>query len=466
MKWSKYQKALFKDVAEGSGHTVVEAVAGSGKTTSLLESLNHIPDGKTWLLVAFNKKIASELKDRAPGSCFGDVRTLHSLGLKTIYSRFPKVRVDNDKMRHVLDKVVGRNKKLWDLKAQISKTVTLCKGYLVDGSEFIDHIMDNHDIDTCEIDRDRFIDYVQKAMDASRKETTAVDFNDMIWFCYVYNLSVEKYDRVFIDEAQDLNNGQVALALKACKKTGRILALGDRKQCLYAFAGASLYSMDNIKKKLRAKELPLSITYRCPKLVVEEAQRFAPQIEAAPGAPDGIVKKITRAKMIKQAKPGCFILSRANAPLIGLALGFIRNSIPAIIQGRDIGQNLLTLIRKSRRRSLDSFLTWLDNWEKKETARLRKKKMNPATIHDKAACMRALADACYDLNDVKNKIKILFEDTDEHGKIVLSTVHKAKGLERNIVYMLMPTFKTHTQEERNIFYVAQTRAAAELYYVG
>lgn len=466
MKWSKYQKALFKDVANGRGHTVVEAVAGSGKTTSLLESLNHIPDGKTWLLVAFNKRIAVELKTRAPDSYFGDIRTLHSLGLKTIFSRFPKIRVDNDKMKHILNRLVGKDKKLWDLKAQINKTVTLCKGYLVDGSEFIDHIMDNHEIDTCEIDRDQFINYVQKAMDASRNETRSVDFNDMIWFCYVYDLTVQKYDRVFIDECQDLNNGQIALALKACKQGGRILALGDRKQCLYAFAGASLYSMDNIKKKLKAKELPLSITYRCPKAVVKEAQRFSPQIEAAPGAPEGIVKTITRAKMIKQAKPGCFILSRANAPLIGLALGFIRNSIPAVIQGRDIGQNLLTLIRKSRRRSLDSFMTWLDNWEKKEAARLRKKKMNPSVIQDKAACMRALADACHDLNDVKNKIKILFEDTDEHGKIVLSTVHKAKGLERDIVYMLMPTFKTHAQEERNIFYVAQTRAAAELYYVG
>ena len=465
MKWSKYQKALFDDVANGKRHTIVEAVAGSGKTTSLLESLNFIPDQKTWLLVAFNKRIASELKNRAPDSYFGDIRTLHSLGLKTIYSRFPHIRVDNNKMRRILDKIVGKNKKLWDLKSQINKTITLCKGYLVDGDEFIDHIMDNHDIDIGEIDRDQFIHYVQKSMEASRKETKSVDFNDMIWFPYVYNLTVQKYDRVFVDECQDLNNGQIALALKACKKNGRIMAFGDRSQAIYGFAGASLYSMDNIKTKLKAKELPLSITYRCPQAVVHEAQRFASQIEAAPKALKGIVQTISHTQMIKQAKSGCFILSRTNAPLIGLALGFIRNSIPAIIQGRDIGQNLLALIKKSRRKTISSFLNWLDSWEKKEVTRLLKKNANPLSIQDKAACLRALTDACNNITEMKNKITILFEDTDDNEKIVLSTVHKAKGLERNIVYMLATTFRFSTQEERNINYVAITRSASELYYV-
>ena len=465
MKWSRYQTAIFKDVAEGNGHTVVEAVAGSGKTSTLLESLNHIPDECSWLLAAFNKRIADELRRRAPDSYYGDIRTLHSLGLRAIGRKLTNVKVENNKNRILLDKIVGKDKRLWDLKAAISKCVSLCKGYLIDGEEFIDYVMDNHSIDTCGIDRDQFINYVQETLKAARDETRYVDFDDMIWFPYVYNIPVQKYDRVMIDEAQDLNNAQIKLSLKACKKTGRIMALGDRAQCIYGFRGASLSAMDNIIKKLDAKQLPLSITYRCPLSVVAEAQKLVPTIQARPNAPEGIVKDITRRQMLSQAKPGCFILSRANAPLIGLALGFIRKSIPAVIQGRDIGENLLNLIKKSRRKSLDSFMSWLDNWETKEVARLLKKRGNTDLVTDKAACMRALASACHDLQEVKEKIRILFEDTDEHGKIVLSTVHKAKGLERDVVYMLMPTFKLHTQEERNIRYVAITRSASELYYV-
>lgn len=36
-EWSDYQKAIFKDIGKGSGHTVVIARAGSGKTSVIVE---------------------------------------------------------------------------------------------------------------------------------------------------------------------------------------------------------------------------------------------------------------------------------------------------------------------------------------------------------------------------------------------------------------------------------------------
>ena len=464
MKWSKYQKNIFKNVAEGSGNLVVNALAGSGKTSVIIESLNHLPIDKSWLLVAFNKRIAEELNARAPNGR-GDARTLHSLGLRSIYRAIRNPRIEQDKNRILLDKIVGRNKKLWNLKFQISKAVDLCKGYLVDGTEFIDIIMDNHSIDTCEIDRDQFVNYVQKTLEAARETTHIIDFSDMIYLPHVLSLNVDEFDAVYIDEGQDLNNAQIELSIKACNEGGRVFVFSDRNQAIYGWRGAASNAVDKLKDKLNAKELPLPITYRCPKLVVKEAQKFVPDFEARPNAPDGFVDHITRAKMIKIAEPGCFILSRLNAPLIGLALGFIGNGVPAIIQGRDIGANLLNLIRKSRRKTLNTFLNWLDNWEKKELARLRKKRANTETISDKAACMRTLANASHDLKEMKGKIKSLFEDTDEYGKIILSSIHRAKGLQRDVVFMLSSTFRTFNQEEKNINYVSITRSAGSLFYV-
>ena len=49
--------------------------------------------------------------------------------------------------------------------------------------------------------------------------------------------------------------------------------------------------------------------------------------------------------------------------------------------------------------------------------------------------------------------------------IIASTVHKVKGLERKRVFMLQGTFSRKTQENRNIEYVAITRAQEELYLV-
>jgi len=55
---SPYQKAIFDFVATGTGSAVIEAVAGSGKTTTIVESLNLIPKTKQVLFLAFNKAIA------------------------------------------------------------------------------------------------------------------------------------------------------------------------------------------------------------------------------------------------------------------------------------------------------------------------------------------------------------------------------------------------------------------------
>jgi len=68
-----------------------------------------------------------------------------------------------------------------------------------------------------------------------------------------------------------------------------------------------------------------------------------------------------------------------------------------------------------------------------------------------------------------DRIESLFEDTDENQglKIILSSVHRAKGLEADRVWALEDTFFSRNsqppawadgKEERNIEYVAITRA--------
>ncbi|KKN65717.1 hypothetical protein LCGC14_0478560 [marine sediment metagenome] len=465
MKWSKFQKDVFKNTAKGSGHTFVEAVAGSGKSTSLIESLNYVPDGTSWLLVAFNRKIAAELKMRAPQSFNGETRTLHSLGLKALKQRYPNVDVESNKMWKILDRVVGKDRKFNDIKNQMNKAVSLCKACLVSEPAEIDVILDEYDIDVFDMDRDEFISKINKAMLKSYEDTDCVDFNDMVWLPHMYDIKAGSYQRVFIDEAQDMNPAMLELALSACAKSGRITLYGDRNQAIYGFNGAGSDQFNKLIKSLDAKILPLSISYRCPVKVVNKAKQFVPIMEAAPNAKQGTVEYISSKEMLKLAKPGCFILSRVNAPLIGLALGFIRQGTPCNIQGRDIGANLVNLIKKSRRKSIDTFLNWLGKWEAKEIKRLRVRGRPVGSVTDKAGCLRALADDCRTIAEMKGKIQELFEDDDDNNRIILSTVHRAKGLQRDVVFLLSGTFFGGNQEEENIKYVACTRSASELYYV-
>jgi superfamily I DNA/RNA helicase len=49
--------------------------------------------------------------------------------------------------------------------------------------------------------------------------------------------------------------------------------------------------------------------------------------------------------------------------------------------------------------------------------------------------------------------------------ITCSSVHRAKGLEAERVFVLAKTLRTDNDEERNISYVAITRAKSSLVYV-
>src|SRR5271165_2210458 len=75
--WSDYQKAIFRNIATGTGNLIVIARAGSAKTSTLVEGSRYIPKGKKSLFCAFNKHIQEELKSRL-GS-YIECSTLHSL---------------------------------------------------------------------------------------------------------------------------------------------------------------------------------------------------------------------------------------------------------------------------------------------------------------------------------------------------------------------------------------------------
>jgi superfamily I DNA/RNA helicase len=464
--WSTYQKEIFKDILEGSGNTQVDALAGTGKTSTIVEGCYHVPQTESSLLCAFNKRIQEELEKRSPE--WVDVKTLHSLGYGACRRAFPKLGAPNkDKLTEYVKADRGDRAETYDLRENLSKAVSLCKGYLVDNEIEIDEILDKHDIDTCGDKRGDFIESIIKIMSACKKDTTQVDFDDMIWLPNVLGLNLIKYERVFIDEAQDLNSAQINLALNSCKTNGRILSVGDEHQCIYGFRGADTDAIQNIVTRCNSKRLPLSVTYRCALSIVRLAQTLVPNLEAAPGAIEGRVERVREADMVRMVRPGDFILSRTNAPLIKWCLALLRERIPANIQGRDIGQNLTGMIRKSRKNNVASFLEWLDEYSKNEIARMIKLRRDPTTIQDKAGCLEVLCDGANSLNEVKANIDKLFKDGDDKNRVILSTTHKAKGLERDRVFMLEGTYRRgkDQREENNLVYVAYTRAKESLFLV-
>lgn len=465
--WSRYQQAVFENVANGTGHTVVNAVAGSGKTTTIVEALGHVPSGCKTLFVAFNKSIAEELKKRAPLGV--EVSTLHSYGLKVITRSLGRLRIDAHRVDDLVRSMHGDEYKTFDFRRDLAKTVSLAKGQLASEEDQIDAIIDTFGIESAKNgSRDAFIQDVLKLL-LQCTETSLdgrIDFDDMIWLPVVLNLKQPKFDRVFVDETQDLNAAQIEMTLRAVKPGGRICAVGDPRQAIYGFRGADSAAVDNVVRRLEATVLPLSVCYRCCKAVVREAQEIVPEIEWSPDAEEGELQEVTVKEMKRDARPGDFILSRTNAPLISLCMWFLKEGRRANIQGRDVGASLAAFVKKSKAHDVDALRGYVEDWCGKECARLSAKHRDTQAVEDRAECILALSDGAPSVAAVVERIESLFADSDDKNRITLSTTHKAKGLERDRVWLLQSTYRRRPeQEESNLYYVACTRARMVLFLV-
>jgi superfamily I DNA/RNA helicase len=159
-------------------------------------------------------------------------------------------------------------------------------------------------------------------------------------------------------------------------------------------------------------------------------------------------------------------LSRTNAPLVSLCLRFLREGRPATIQGRDIGASLAVFVKKSAAKDVQALCDYVEQWRDVECKRLSEKRRDTQAVEDRADCILALADGAPSVIEVIARIERLFADTSDSARIVLSSTHKAKGMERDTVWMLMSTYgRRPGTEEQNLIYVAYTRARKNLFLV-
>jgi len=478
--WSKYQRAIFDwvDEVNESGAreaAAINAVAGSGKTTMLLESLKRMT-GKL-AFFAFNVAIANELKNRAPRHAY--VRTIHSLGFATLRRACPSITVPdpvNSKIVSIVETIMGTEKDEWEARSGAMALARLVKLTLTEPTdvEGLKHLLDYYDVNIGDDDNEDWIcEVIPDIMDACLQNTIYCDFDDQLWMPIAMGLNPEKYDWVNVDECQDLSNVQRALVLKA--RAGRFMAVGDKKQAIMGFCAANCDSFDLIVEDSGAQVLPLSICYRCPTSHVALAQELVPQIEAAPNAIEGVIREINRSALHSYVHEGDMLVCRTNAPLATVCMELVRSGVKAMIKGRDIGKNLVSLVRRMHVRdgSIASLITRLEEYRHKELVKFvaQKRFEKAISLDDRIETLYALSDGVTGISDLEANIANIFRD-DRIG-VMLSTVHRAKGLEADNVFLLRPDLLPHPmartdwsiEQEKNLKYVALTRAKQELTFV-
>jgi DNA helicase II / ATP-dependent DNA helicase PcrA len=199
-------------------------------------------------------------------------------------------------------------------------------------------------------------------------------------------------------------------------------------------------------------------------------------ILSRPDAPLGSVSKLHFHTAQDFTVPDAAILCRNTAPLIEFALALLRRGVACHVVGKDIQVGLDRLIDKIGGTSRSDFNTRLGVHEEKEVQRLIRKgrRQQAEGYSDKCAALRVLCFADPDSASVTTTMKSRLAKIFANGDgITLSTVHKAKGLEWTTVFLLdwhlLPSRYAETQDEltqeRNLQYVAVTRAKLDLRFV-
>jgi superfamily I DNA/RNA helicase len=539
------QNAITRFTRESNESLIIEALAGTGKTASLIEILKTLPQASA-LILAFNKRIADEMARRMPAlprSRMVHVKTLHAAGLWITKHHFPKLVVDKDCSEKLVNGACEKGTTMRARGAAL-KLLRLVKDFQFEpeldadfafytGSDFalFDKLESGPEIE-------KTIDITRRAYVASTRiaEREGIDFCDMGWLPLVLDLAPpSRYKAVLLDEAQDVSANQLAMVERLLAPGGRIIACGDLNQCIYQWRGAiGTEVWERLRDQYNATNLPLTTTWRCDRAIVAAAHQLVPDLKARGDAGEGLVSHVTEPAFylsLEAVEGSTFVLSRTNAELLRVALEMWRRNVPFnIMQSIDMLAPLRGVLRKLLKRdvrepSREAVPTLDDETIDEALGRFHQQRQIGEQAAAKARqltdqpqpdvrlfvdfrqslaawymteMMKATAAGSamwaerideqhrmllYCLNYVRHPAEIdgLLDGIytqDDTCDITLSTVHKAKGMESENVFLLRETFARYQNrrdrdgnplaipvEEENILYVGITRAKHSLTWV-
>ena len=489
---SPYQEKIFDFIVHGNGNAVISAKAGSGKTSTCITAIKLIKPKNKVMFLAFNKSIAEELSQKLKDYPNVEVRTSHSLGFAIIRKNVEgEAELDEFKYRRyiksniseltTIDVTLTKNQ-LYNYIESICALVDFARFNLAQTAEEVKSLAVKYDVpiffDECDV--------VIKVLEWGKTELNSIDYADMVWLPVELSMNARAFqkDFIFIDECQDQSLMSIELFLKCFKRGTRFIAVGDEDQCINTFCGSSEEAFQYMKDYPKTSQFDLPICYRCPKTVVELAKTLVPDIECREDAPKGdIIEKCWTSSL----RSGDMVLCRSKAPLLKVYTKLLRKGIQCHIKGQDIGTNLKKLIEEVDIEELNTnlksdgvFVRLYDNLFEIRNKLMESKGLDyqDATLtnyitnsYDMIKALTVLAENYTTKTELLSHIDEIFDETREG--VILSTIHKAKGLEADNVYILcnssMPSSLAKKEweknAEQNLIYVAYTRAKKKLGFI-
>lgn len=460
---SPEQQAILSALARGES-IVVSARAGCAKTTTIEMAAKADPHPAD-LFLAFNVATVEELRSRG----ISNALTLHSLGNRAVtkflgYKQVPKYGGHAENLLKY--QYFG-----WD-KPFASRN---WEGWKASGPEILDVVenLRNNGWTLPYIPDELILNLTEKEAEMARWLWAELsdpdnhrgrwqDFSDMLWLPVFHKLDLGAITgpirRLYVDEAQDLSPVQWEMISLLRPKVQQLIVVGDPFQAIYLWRGAHVGGMQKAEATYSLQTYPLSTSYRCSQAVIQEAQREIPDIFHLPDAPLGQVGWVDSIPYSAPYSGSTFILSRYN---YGILKEYLKH--PSLCE---IRSNALVakLLRAGNRIAFK-----MKEKEFNKDALEKYLKDHPAEVGtDMILCLQLILDST-DWMPWEQMLSKMFapQPSSSSLKYKLMTIHGAKGLEADRVFYLQlpPTGDTNPEEERNLRYVARTRARSELYYV-
>ena len=459
------QCAIFDHILDPeAGNLQVNAGAGVGKTSTMIEAMRRMPEARRrrCVYVVFGKDNAREAQERLRGSGV-QASTLHSVGFEALREGAPRgirYKPDEGKFAAVWRQLIlvdGEEEAFSDVRRLVDLARSVGIGVLDDAPDEVAtwrRLAETHEImGPGDVTLDRLVDIARMVLRdmIALARKGVIDFTDMIYLPLHPAFHARFYTRwgdILVDEDQDLSPVQVELVWRMGGPSARYSFVGDRLQSIYGWRGAGANMVDYIRDRFACRELPLSTCWRCGSSIVAAAQAYSPTLRAAPNASAGEVVRVPPDQGLT-VPDGVMVLCRTSAPLVRQCMALLAAGRRATVKGKDIGRSLAALVRAAVKRSKATTITAAVEAVRDDVAEITAKALGQghdvraANLADREAAVRAIAErlpGAAKPAELIRAIDDLFSDLARAPSkgVLFCTIHKAKGAEADEVWWMDP----------------------------
>ncbi len=482
---------IFEWFKNGRSHMVINASAGTGKTTVIKEGLKFVAQNVKTLYTTFGKHNQNA---KAKVTMHKNITThiLSTLGYSMICQHWPKAKPDATiEYKRISQSIKTHPDKFGLLVKEFEHTLRMKKDAKQTNTE---NLVKKMLVRLISLAKNKFVQLDQKKLEQicadnainfgtacseacmlvlhacalarrGTPENDAISFEDMVWLTVAKSWALPMYDFICADASEDMNLPQYIMMKSLCKPSGRMLFVGDDRQATCGFLDDAKKNLKFIECDLKASVMSLPIVYRCPKVIAA----FISTIEAtdddyvvAENACNGEIHCISSSSIHDYCTSGDVVIARTNADLMYLACELHQLGKEVCIMGSHFAKKLLKLVKKLNAETIGELM---NNLNQENDLTLQKTHMLSQNVkkeedYDALKSISALATSCQTIHELNQKIAHFFKiGMSKQACISLAIVHEVKGFEWDRTFVLANSFR----DSQNLYYIAITRAKKELF---